>query len=144
MQRRGAHHQDTKGTKAADRTVLNAEKGRRAAESKQRSCDSPGEGLKGLPYSCSRSGRSLATGRPVCILERMDYRKIIMIEPGKRGGKPCIRGLRVTVYDVLDYLAAGLTHEQILKEFPYLTEDDIRACLAYAADRERKLVVAAG
>ena len=80
----------------------------------------------------------------MCILGRMDYRKIITVEPGKRGGKPCIRGLRVTVYDVLDYLAAGLTHEQILKEYPYLTEDDIRACLAYAADRERKLVVAAG
>ena len=74
----------------------------------------------------------------------MDYRKIITVEAGKRGGKPCIRGLRVTVYDMLDYLAAGMTYEQILKEFPYLTEEDIRACLAYAADRERRVVVAAG
>jgi uncharacterized protein (DUF433 family) len=78
------------------------------------------------------------------ILAGMNYRKLITIEPGKRSGKPCIRGLRVTVYDVLDYLAAGMTHEQILREFPYLTEDDIRACLAYAADRERRLAVAAG
>jgi uncharacterized protein (DUF433 family) len=72
----------------------------------------------------------------------MDYRSIITVEPGKRGGKPCVRGLRVTVYDVLDYLAAGMSHEQILKEFHYLTENDIRACLAYAADRERRLAVA--
>ena len=69
----------------------------------------------------------------------MDYSSIITIEPGKRSGKPCIRGLRVTVADVLGYLAAGLTHEQILLDFPYLTEEDIRATLAFAADRERKL-----
>lgn len=68
----------------------------------------------------------------------MSYSDIITIESGKRGGKPCIRGLRITVYDVLDYLASGMTHADILKEFPYLTEEDIRACLAYAADRERK------
>ena len=67
----------------------------------------------------------------------MTYRDIITIEPGKRGGKPCIRGMRVTVYDVLDYLASGMTQEQILQDFPYLTVEDIRACLAYAADRER-------
>src|SRR5439155_964338 len=60
------------------------------------------------------------------------------LEPGKRGGKPCIRGLRITVYDVLEYLASGMSHADILREFPYLTEEDIRACLAYAADRERK------
>lgn len=72
----------------------------------------------------------------------MDYRSIITVEPGKRGGKPCIRGLRITVYDVLDFLAAGLSHDQILKEYPYLTEDDLRACLAYAAERERRLAVA--
>ena len=71
----------------------------------------------------------------------MDYSKIITIEPGKRGGKPCIRGLRITVYDVLEYLAAGMTHEQILSDFPYLTEEDIRACLAFAADRERRLEI---
>lgn len=68
----------------------------------------------------------------------MKYSDIITIEPGKRGGKPCIRGLRITVYDVLDYLASGMSHADILGEFPFLTEDDIRACLAYAADRERK------
>lgn len=72
----------------------------------------------------------------------MDYHNIITIEPGKRGGKPCIRGMRITVYDVLSYLAAGMTHEQILEDFPYLTEDDILACLAYAADRERHVVTA--
>ena len=72
----------------------------------------------------------------------MKYSAIITMQPGKRGGKPCIRGLRVTVYDVLEYLASGMTHPEILREFPDLTEDDIRACLAYAADRERKLKIA--
>lgn len=67
----------------------------------------------------------------------MDYRNIITIEPGKRGGKPCIRGMRITVYDVLDYLASGMTQEDILRDFPYLTTEDIQACLSYAADRER-------
>ncbi len=71
----------------------------------------------------------------------MDYREIITIEPGKRGGQPCIRGMRITVYDVLSYLAAGMSHQEILDDFPYLTEDDIRACLSYAADRERQLLV---
>jgi uncharacterized protein (DUF433 family) len=69
----------------------------------------------------------------------MDYRKIITIEPDKRSGKPCIRGTRMTVTDVLEYLAGGMTHEELLREFPDLTEEDIRACLAFAADRERKL-----
>lgn len=72
----------------------------------------------------------------------MNYKDIITIEPGKRGGKPCIRGMRITVYDVLDYLASGMTHEELLKDFPYLTNDDILACLAYAADREKHLLVA--
>jgi len=71
----------------------------------------------------------------------MDYSRIITIEPGKRSGKPCIRGLRITVYDVLGYLAAGMTHEQILSDFPYLTEEDILACLAFAADSEKKLAI---
>lgn len=66
----------------------------------------------------------------------MDYSQIITIEPGKRSGKPCIRGLRITVSDVLEYMAAGMTHEEILADFPDLTETDLRACLAYAADRE--------
>jgi uncharacterized protein (DUF433 family) len=72
----------------------------------------------------------------------MKYSDIITMEPGKRGGKPCIRELRVTVYDVLEYLASGMMHPEILREFPYLAEEDIRACLAYAADRERKLKIA--
>ena len=71
----------------------------------------------------------------------MDYSKIITLEPGKRSGKPCIRGLRVTVYDVLGYLAAGMTHEQILRDFPYLTEEDILACLRYAAEREKSMLI---
>lgn len=69
----------------------------------------------------------------------MDYRERITIEPGKRGGKPCIRGLRITVYEILDYLAAGMTTDQILADFPDLEVEDIRAVLAFAADRERKL-----
>jgi uncharacterized protein (DUF433 family) len=71
----------------------------------------------------------------------MDYRNIITIEPGKRGGKPCIRGMRITVYDVLSYLAAGMTHEEVLNDFPYLTKEDILACLSYAAERERRTKV---
>ena len=70
----------------------------------------------------------------------MDYRHIITIEPGKRGGKPCIPGLRITVYDVLEYLASGMSEDEILSDFPDLTREDIRACLAFAADRERKFV----
>ena len=70
----------------------------------------------------------------------MDYRNIITMEPGKRAGKPCIRGMRITVYDVLDYLASGMSEEQIVKDFPYLTRADIQACLSYAADRERHLI----
>jgi len=72
----------------------------------------------------------------------MNYTNIITIEPNKRSGKPCIRGLRITVYDVLEYLAGGMTVEEILEDFPELTRDDIKACLAFAADRERKLFVA--
>ncbi len=71
----------------------------------------------------------------------MSYEEIITLEPGKRGGQPCIRGLRMTVYDVLSYLASGMTPEEILADFPYLTRDDIRACLSYAADRERRTLV---
>ncbi|MBC8045126.1 MAG: DUF433 domain-containing protein [Rhizobacter sp.] len=65
-----------------------------------------------------------------------DYRKIITIEAGKRDGKPCIRGMRITVYDVLSYLASGMSIAEILADFPYLTEEDIYACLGYAAERE--------
>lgn len=72
-----------------------------------------------------------------------DYQNIITIEPGKRGGKPCIRGMRITVGDVLGWLAAGMAHEEILADFPELTENDIRACLAFAANRETKAKVMA-
>lgn len=65
-----------------------------------------------------------------------DYHHLITLEPGKRGGKPCIRGLRITVADVLGWLASGMTPEEILADYSELTRDDVRACLAYAADRE--------
>ena len=68
----------------------------------------------------------------------MDYRRLITIEPGKKAGKPCIRGMRITVDDVLDYLSSGMTHQEILDELPYLREEDILACLSYAADREAR------
>lgn len=67
------------------------------------------------------------------------YEEVITKEPGMMGGKPTIRGMRITVYDVLSYLAAGMSKEEVLEDFPYLTEEDILACLAYAADRERRL-----
>lgn len=71
----------------------------------------------------------------------MNTNQIITIEPGKRGGKPCIRGMRITVYDVLSYLAAGMTQQEILADFPYLTEEDILASLGYAAAREQRTLV---
>jgi uncharacterized protein (DUF433 family) len=71
----------------------------------------------------------------------VDYSTIITLEPGKRSGKPCIRGLRITVYDVLSYLAAGMTIDEILDDFPSLNRDDILACLSYAADRERHTLI---
>ena len=70
----------------------------------------------------------------------MSYLDRITIEAGKRGGKPCIRGLRITVSDILEYLAAGMTEQQIMADFPDLETEDIKACLAFAADRERKFV----
>ncbi len=73
----------------------------------------------------------------------IDYRQVITIEPGKRGGRPCIRGLRIAVADVLGWLAAGMSHDDIKADFPDISESDIRACLAYAADRERRLLTAA-
>ena len=72
----------------------------------------------------------------------MDYQNIITIEPGKRSGKPCIRGMRITVYDILEYLAGGMTEVEILEDFSELTLEDIKACLAFAADSEKKLFVA--
>lgn len=72
----------------------------------------------------------------------MDYKNIITINPEKRSGKPCIRGMRITVYDVLEYMAGGMTEAEILKDFSELTSEDIKACLSFAADREKKLFVA--
>jgi len=73
----------------------------------------------------------------------VNYQDIITIEPGKRSGKACIRGMRITVYDVLSYLAAGMSQEEVLADFPYLTQEDILACLSYAADREQKILTVA-
>ncbi|MHC5726610.1 MAG: DUF433 domain-containing protein [Nostoc sp.] len=70
----------------------------------------------------------------------MQYQNIITIEPGKRGGKPCIRGMRITVYDILSYLASGMTYEELLDDFPYLIQEDILACLSYAVDREGQML----
>jgi uncharacterized protein (DUF433 family) len=74
----------------------------------------------------------------------MAYQDLITIEPGKRSGKACIRGMRITVYDVLSYLAAGMTVDELLADFPALTRDDVLACLSYAADRERQTLIAPG
>jgi uncharacterized protein (DUF433 family) len=71
-------------------------------------------------------------------MNTINYQDILTIEPGKRGGKPCIRGMRITVYDVLSYLAAGMSREEVLADFPYLTDEDISACLAFAAEREQR------
>lgn len=73
----------------------------------------------------------------------MDYRQIVTIEPGKRGGRACVRGLRIAVADVLGWLSAGMSHADILADYPELTDDDIRACLAFAADRERRITTVA-
>jgi uncharacterized protein (DUF433 family) len=85
-------------------------------------------------------GRSFSAGIAKMI-PQMDYHDIITVEPDKRGGQPCIRGLRITVFDVLSYLASGMTEEEILSDYPDLTHEDILASLSYAADRERKTVV---
>jgi len=74
----------------------------------------------------------------------MKYHSIITIEPDKRGGKPCIRRMRITVYDVLGWLAAGMSQAEILDDFPELTKEDIIACLEFAADREHRLVASLG
>jgi uncharacterized protein (DUF433 family) len=74
-------------------------------------------------------------------LKNMNYRDRITIESGKRSGKPCIRGMRITVYDVLSYLASGMTYQEVLEDFPYLTQEDIFACLSYAADREQQTLM---
>lgn len=73
----------------------------------------------------------------------MSYRHIITVEPGKRGGRPCIRNMRIAVADVLGWLAAGMSHQEIISDYPELMEEDIRACLAFAADRERRALITA-
>jgi uncharacterized protein (DUF433 family) len=70
------------------------------------------------------------------------WRSRITVEPKKRAGRPCIRGMRITVYDVLSYLAAGMTSEEVVNDFVYLTQEDIQACLAFAAERERSMLIA--
>lgn len=93
------------------------------------------------PRHCSTSADGLF-GLRSSKMTLMAHEGIITIEPGKRGGQPCIRGMRITVYDVLSYLASGMTEEQVLSDFPYLTHEDILACLAYAAEREHRMLVA--
>jgi uncharacterized protein (DUF433 family) len=75
-------------------------------------------------------------------ISTMNYRNYITIEQNKRGGKPCVRGLRITVYEVLEYLASEMTEAEILDDFPDLTKEDLKACIAYAADRERRFMTA--
>ncbi len=88
------------------------------------------------------ANKCLRRGAILKIVLGMEYAGRITIESGKCGGRPCIRGMRITVYDVLSYLAAGMSQEEILADFPYLEADDIKACLAYAADRERSQLLA--
>jgi uncharacterized protein (DUF433 family) len=90
-------------------------------------------GISDQRFEVNRSSRRMR--------DTMSYEGIITIEPGKRGGQPCIRGMRITVYDVLSYLAAGMTEQEVLQDFPYLTHEDILACLAYAAEREHRMLV---
>ena len=86
----------------------------------------------------------MIAGNAVSNSQAMDLERLITIEPGKRGGQPCVRGLRITVSDVLDYLASGMSEAEILHDFPDLTAEDIRACLAFAANRERRLWTSSG
>ena len=123
-----------------EHTLLESNAGRRV----------PGRERRVLPF-CGVFPRVCHPSRGVfCVLKRgslggslirMEYGDRITIEPGKRRGKPCIRELRITVQDVLEYLASGMTPEEIVKDFPDLTIEDIRACLAFAADRERRLMI---
>ena len=92
----------------------------------------------------SRTLKCLTDGGTLRNLSSMGHMDRVPLEPGKRSGKPCIRGLRITVSDVLDYLASGMSEEDVLRDFPDLTTEDIRARLAFAADRERRLVAVGG
>ena len=104
----------------------------------------PPSGLQGRqsrhPRLQEEGAVDLTKGGPGATIGFMDYSAIITVDPEVRGGKPCIRGLRITVYDVLDYLASGMSEDDIIRDFPELTREDIRASLAFAADRERRLV----
>ncbi len=91
---------------------------------------------------CASQG-NLASTALTRYVPYVNYEHIITVEPDKRSGKPCIRGMRITVYDVLEYLASDMTEDEILTDFSELTREDIKACLAFAADRERKLFTAA-
>jgi uncharacterized protein (DUF433 family) len=107
-----------------------------------------GGGQPDLDIRPARDPARLRRGCALHILLRlfpmsMSYQHIITVEPGKRGGRPCIRGMRITVADILGWLAAGMSHAEIIADFPELTEEDIRAALAYAADRERRIITAA-
>jgi len=97
-------------------------------------------GIENQPHQPRSIG--FAAFQPHRKLDSMDSNlfSLITIDPGKRSGKPCIRGLRITVSDVLEYLASGMTEAEILADFPELTSEDIRACLAFAAERERRLL----
>jgi uncharacterized protein (DUF433 family) len=97
------------------------------------------EANKRLPFN-SFQATFVDIGPSPVYLQHMDYRKLITIDPGQRSGKPCIRGMRITVSDVLEYLAAGMSEQEVLADFPDLTSEDIRACLAFAAERERRLL----
>jgi uncharacterized protein (DUF433 family) len=103
-----------------------------------------GEGGGGADQAPAIRNRPILTCSGMArTLKIMDYSRIITVEPGKRSGKPCIRGMRITVSDVLGYLAEGMSEDEVLRDFPYLTREDIRACLAFTADRERRISVAA-
>lgn len=91
------------------------------------------------PALIDESHRSLHAPSPITYRRIMEYAGIITLELGKRGGKPCIRSLRITVYDVLEYLASGMSHAEVLAALPYLVVEDILACLAFGADRERRV-----
>lgn len=100
----------------------------------------PGHRCDSSEYNLMTGDLAKWLGRRISMNEK--WRTRITIEPGKRSGRPCIRGMRITVYDVLSYLAAGMTVAEVLDDFPYLEMDDIQACFAFAAERERNMLVA--
>lgn len=131
----------TLGRKASSNDgVQPAPAGRRGWPSSSRAPPQSDAQRRARPCGCTVDTHTLAGAAPRRYPATMDdYRQRITIEPGKRGGKPCLRGLRITVYDVLDYLAGGMSEDEILVDFPDLEREDIRAALAFAADRERRL-----